>query len=68
MPRDLKAHENQKKASARRAHALARLDLREPTVPRESAAGPMSHAVKKVDPVTALAIQAFLAKKARADG
>jgi hypothetical protein len=60
MPRDLKAHENQKRMRARRDHALSRLDLREPSVPREAAAGPTSHSVKKVDPDTAAAIAAFL--------
>jgi len=66
MPRDLRAHEQHKKSAARRAHALARLDLREPTVPRANAVGPMSHAVKVMDPGAAEAIQAFL--KARGQG
>ena len=63
MPRDLRAHENQKRARARRDHALARLDLREPTTPREAAAGPVSHAVKVMDPEAARAIEDFLRSK-----
>jgi hypothetical protein len=62
VPRDLRAHENQKKASARRAHALARLDLREPTVPRKPALGAFSHAVKVMDPETEKLISEALAK------
>lgn len=68
MPRDLKAHEQHKKSAARRAHALARLDLREPTVPRANAVGPMSHAVKVMDPGAAEAIQAFLKAREKANG
>ena len=64
MPRDLKASENRKRQQARRAHALARLDLREPSVPRDPASGPTSHAVKKVDGATRDAIDAFLAARA----
>lgn len=60
MPRDLRAHENQKRSKARRDHALARMDLREPSTPRTAAAGPTSHAVKVVDPEAAAAIEAFL--------
>ena len=63
MPRDLRAHENQKRSKARRAHALARLDLREPSVPRTAAAGPTSHAVKMVDPEAAAAIAAYMARR-----
>lgn len=65
MPRDLSAGENRKKAKARRAFALERLDLRQPTTPRLPAAGPVSHAVKRQDPETARAIAEFLAKKGR---
>ncbi len=63
MPRDASARENTMKAKARRAHALARLDLRSPSVPREAASGPTSHAVKKTDMATRAAIDAFLALK-----
>ena len=50
MPRDLKSHERHKQTAARRMHALARLDLREPTSPWEAAAGVTSHAVKAENP------------------
>lgn len=62
MPRDLRQGERQKKSAARRAHALARLDLREPTVPRAPAVGPMSHAVKVMDPEIEKLISEALAK------
>lgn len=65
MPRDLKAHENQKRAQARRAYALERRDLREPSVPRAPAAGPTSHAVKARDPSVDAAIAEFLSRKGR---
>jgi hypothetical protein len=64
VPRDLKAHEQHKKSAARREFALARRDLREPTVPRATAVGAFSHAVKVMDPGAAEAIQAFLKGKA----
>ena len=63
MPRDPSARENRMKAKARRDHALARLDLREPSVPRTAAAGPTSHAVKMVDPEAAAAIAAYMARR-----
>lgn len=63
MPRDPSARENRIKAKARRDHALARMDLRTPSVPRESAAGATSHSVKKIDIGTRAAIDAFLAKR-----
>jgi hypothetical protein len=63
MPRDLRAHENQKRSKARREHALARLDLREPSSPREPATGPTSHAVKRMDPGAAAAVKKYLARK-----
>lgn len=63
MPRDLRANEHAKRAKARRAHALARIDLREPSSPRENAAGPTSPAVKVMDPAAAAAIEAFMAKR-----
>lgn len=65
MPRDASARENGIKAKARRAHALARLDLRSPSSPRTAASGPTSHAVKTTDPATALAIETYLANKTR---
>lgn len=63
MPRDLRAHENQKRTKARRDHALARLEFREPSSPRTAAVGPVSHAVKVVDPADRAAIDAFLEKR-----
>ena len=63
MPRDPSARENRLKAKARRDNALARMDLRQPTTPRTSAAGPTSHSIKVPDPEAARAIEAFLAKR-----
>lgn len=63
MPRDYKASENRKRSAERRAHALARVELRQPTVPRESAAGATSAAIKITDPADQDLIAAFLAKK-----
>lgn len=63
MPRDYRAAENQKRSKARREHALQRLDLREPSHPRQPAVGPTSHAVKKIDMASQAAIEAFLARK-----
>jgi hypothetical protein len=62
VPRDLKAGENAKRARARRDHALKRMDLRQPSSPRENAVGATSHAVKTTDAATRAAIDAFLAK------
>lgn len=64
MPRDFKASENQKRSKARRAHALQRLDLREPTVAREAAVGATSHAVKARDPDVERAIREFEERRA----
>ena len=63
LPRESRAHENKKRTAARRMHALARLDLREPSTPRETAIGPTSHAVKKIDIGTRAAIDAFLRER-----
>ena len=63
MSRDYRLHEKEKRSKARRALALARLDLREPTVPRAPASGATSHAVKVVDSSTAAAIEEFLNNK-----
>ena len=63
MSRDYRLHEKEKRSKARRAHALARLDLREPTTPRAPAVGAISHAVKVTDPETARAIEKFLAER-----
>lgn len=67
MPRDLRAHEQTKRNKARRDHALARMDLREPSTPRAPAAGATSHAVKVMDPGTAAAIEAFMKGKTDAN-
>jgi hypothetical protein len=46
MPRDLRANENVKRAKAKRQFALERREMLQPTVPRVSAAGPISMAIK----------------------
>lgn len=63
MPRDIRANENQRRAKGRRAAALARVELGQTTVPRESAAGPTSMAVKAEDPAIRAMIDAALAKR-----
>lgn len=63
MTRHLKAHERQRRAVARREGALARAELREPSVPRAPADGATSFPVKARDPDTDAAIAAFLAAK-----
>lgn len=65
MPRDFKAHENMKRSKARREHALLRLDLREPSSPRQAPVGATSHPVKLMDRASAAAIEAFLAKRSQ---
>lgn len=62
MPRDYRARENGIRAKARRANALARIDLRHETSPRQAAIGPTSHAVKVPDPDSARAIAEFMAR------
>ena len=68
MPRDPSARENRLKAKARRDHALARIDLRSPSVPRDAAVGPTSHAVKKIDIETQRLIDAALEKRGVKNG
>jgi len=63
MPRDLKTHELQKRAAARRSHQLGSIDHREPTAAREAAAGATSFPVKADDPTTRAAIEAFLSRR-----
>jgi hypothetical protein len=63
VPRDYRPKETEKRSKSRRAHALARLDLREPTVPRANAVGAFSHAVKVMDPETEKLIREALAKR-----
>lgn len=65
MPRDLKSHEHKKMARVRRDKALNRIELREPTTPRVSAAGPTSMAIKAEDPATRRMIDEAVAKRAR---
>lgn len=67
MPRDLRASENQKRARARRDHALARQELGQPTEPRIAAAGPVSMGVKVRSASDDLLIEAYLAQKNRND-
>lgn len=63
MPRDRKASENRKRAKALRETALSRVEIGLPTVPRISAAGPTSMAVKAEDPNIRAMIDAALAKR-----
>lgn len=63
MGKSMKREHLQRRAAARRSGALARAELREPSTPRQAAAGATSFPVKAVDPATASAIEAFLAKK-----
>jgi hypothetical protein len=63
MPRDFRAAENQKRAKARRQGALERNELRQPSAPRQAAAGATSFAVKAEDPSDRAAIDAFLAAR-----
>lgn len=63
MPRDYKAHENQKKAKARRAHALSRTELRQPSVARVPASGPVSMGIKATNPEDDRIIAEFLKRR-----
>lgn len=63
MPRDYRANENERKAKARRAHALSRTELGQPTTPRTSAAGPTSMGIKAIDPETTRMVEEFLAAR-----
>lgn len=63
MTKRLLGEQIQRRAAARRSGALARVELRTLGVPRETADGPMSPAIKARDPVVGAAIEAFLAKK-----
>lgn len=68
MGRPFRSNEQERKSKARREHALGRLDLREPSSPREPAASPTSHAIKARDPAMQAAIDAFLASKGGTNG
>ena len=63
MPRDYHPKEAAKRNQARRDHALARRDLREPTTPRAAAIGATSHAIKVMDPAIERMIAEALAKR-----
>lgn len=63
MPRDYRANENQKKAKARRSHALARNEVCQPTTPRVSAAGVTSAPVKSADPEIDRLVAEFLSRR-----
>lgn len=63
MGRRMTPEQSQRRAMARREGALARAELRENSVPRESAVGPVSFPVKADDPATRAAIDAFMAKQ-----
>lgn len=60
MPRDYRAHENERRAKAGRERALARNELRQESTPRSSAAGATSFPVKAEDPATRAAVDEFL--------
>lgn len=63
MARSYREAENQRRAKALRDQALARNELRQPSEPRESAAGATSFPVKKINTASAEAIARFLAVK-----
>lgn len=68
MPRDYSQGENEKRAKARRAGALARNEFRYPSSPRTSPEGATSFPVKAEDPATRAAIDAFLARQKGGQG
>lgn len=63
MTKRLLGEQIQRRAAARRASALGRVELRTPSVPRESAEGVTSAPIKARDPVEVASIEAFLAKR-----
>jgi hypothetical protein len=66
MARDYSPKERAKMTKARRDHALSRVEFREPSAPREPAAGATSFAVKKTDTDVRALIDAALAKREKA--
>ena len=68
MPRNLKRGESIRIAKGKRDTALKREELRGPSEPRVSAAGPTSMAVKLEDPETRRIIDEALAKRRSSDG
>jgi hypothetical protein len=63
MPRDYRAHENTRKAKAKRQQALERNELRGPSTPHVSAAGPTSAPIKAPDPATEAMVEAYLKQR-----
>jgi hypothetical protein len=63
MPRNLKPSETRKAAKGKRQFALDRPEMTQATVPRVSAAGAMSMAVKARDPEMERMIAEFQAKR-----
>ncbi len=65
MSKTLNHDQRMKQARTKREYALQREELRGPSVPRASAAGPVSMGVKIVDPEVRAMIDAALAKRGR---
>lgn len=63
MPRDFKASENMKRSKAKRQAALSRPEMLQPTVPRISAAGVTSMAMKAEDLATRAMIDEAIARR-----
>ena len=63
MPRTHKAREVMRIAKAKRAHALERVELRQATVPRISAAGATSAPLKTPDPEVERMVREFKERK-----
>jgi hypothetical protein len=63
MTKRMRAHEIERRARAKRSSALARNELRQPSVPRVSAAGPTSPAIKAEDPAIRAMIDAAIAER-----
>lgn len=63
MTRDYKRSELMNRARAKRERALGRPELRDPSIVRVSAAGPVSMGVKAIDPNHDKMVEDFLAAK-----
>lgn len=63
MTKTMNHGQRMKQAQAKRAYAIQRDELRGPSVPRESAAGPVSMGVKAVAPEVRAMIDAAVAAK-----
>ena len=68
MSKRMKAHQVERAARAKRSSALARGEFREPSVPRISAAGPTSPAMKAEDPATRAMIDAEVKRRRDLEG